>query len=160
MEARMTTTRATRFGIGIAMFVLASAGSLHAQMEIGTWVRQDSTSKAGIITMDVEACCNGGRRLTYHVLMGQTTALLTVDSPFDGTEAPVLVNGKPIGETMAIKRIDARHASTIAKLNGAPLGTSEATLSADGKILTVLNDFSSSAGGQQAGKSTEIWVKK
>jgi hypothetical protein len=156
----MTATRVTRFACGIAMFALVSASSLQAQMEIGTWVRQDSTSKAGSITMDVEACCNGGRRLTYHVVMGQTTALLTVDSPFDGTEVPVLVNGKPIGETMAIKRVDARHASTVVKMNGAPLGTSEATLSTDGKTLTVLNDFSSSAGGQKAGKSTEIWVKQ
>ena len=156
----MTWTKATTFACGIAALALASAGSLHAQMEIGTWVRQDTTSKGGSMTMDVEACCHGGRRLTYHVLMGQTKALLTVESPFDGTEAPVLINGKPTGETMAIKRVDARHASTVLKMNGTPFGTSEATLSADGKTLTVLNEVTSQAGGQQQGKHTEIWVRK
>jgi hypothetical protein len=129
-------------------------------MEIGSWVRQDTTSKAGSLTMDVEACCHGGRRLTYHVPMGQTTAALTIESPFDGTEVPVLMNGKPTGETMAITRVDARHASTVVKMNGNPFGTSEATLSADGKTLTVLNDFSATVGSQQQGKHTEIWVKK
>ncbi len=156
----MTRTKATTLACGTAMFVLAFATSLHAQVEIGTWVRQDTAFKAGTMTMDVEACCRGGRRLTYHILMGKTQSLITVESPFDGTEAPVLVNGKPTGETMAIKRVDAHHASTIVKMNGAPFGTSEATLSPDGKTLTVLNDFSSSTGGQQAGKTTEIWVKK
>jgi hypothetical protein len=156
----MTLTKATIFACGIAGFVLASARSLHAQMEIGTWVRQDTASRAGTMTMDVEACCHGGRRLTYHILLGETKSLLTVESPFDGTEAPVLMNGKPTGETMAIKRVDAHHASTVVKMNGTPFGTSEATLSADGNTLTVLNDFASQAGGQQLGKHTEIWVRK
>ncbi len=156
----MTLTKATTFACGIASFVLASASSLHAQVEIGTWVRQDTAFKAGSMTMDVEACCHGGRRLTYHILMGETKSLLTVESPFDGTEAPVLINGKPSGETMAIKRVDAHHTSTVVKMNGTPFGTSEATLSADGKTLTVLNEFTSQAGGQQPGKRTEIWVRK
>ncbi len=156
----MTPTTAARLACGIAMFVLTSAGSLHAQMEIGTWVRKDTASKAPNMTMDVEACCHGGRKLTYHVAMGENKALITVESPFDGTEAPVLMNGKPTGETMAIKRVDARHASTVLKMNGTEFGTSEATLSADGKTLTVLNDLTASGGGQQAGKRTEIWVKQ
>src|SRR5262245_933121 len=156
----MTPTKATTLPCGIAILLLASGTPLHAQVEIGTWVRQDTALKAGTMTMDVEECCHGGRRLTYHILMGETAAQITVDSPFDGTEAPVLVNGKPTGETMAIKRVDAHHASTVVKMNGAPFGTSEATLSADGKTLTVHNDFSGSAGGQQAGKTTETWVKK
>jgi hypothetical protein len=70
------------------------------------------------------------------------------------------MNGKPTGETMAIKRVDAHHASTVLKMNGQQFGTSEATLSADGKTLTVRNDLTASGGGQQAGKHTEIWVKQ
>jgi hypothetical protein len=34
------------------------------------------------------------------------------------------------------------------------------TLSADGKVLTVINDYSSSVGGQPVGKYTETWVRK
>jgi hypothetical protein len=42
----------------------------------------------------------------------------------------------------------------------AQFGTSKATLSADGKVLTVVNDYTSSAGGQTVGKSTETWTHK
>lgn len=110
--------------------------------------------------MKVEACCNGGRRLIYHIPMGSSEMVLTVESPFDGSEVPVLANGQPSGETMAITRLDAHHASTILKMNGSPFGTSKATLSADGRTLTVINDFSSSVGGQRTGKSTEVWMKQ
>jgi predicted SpoU family rRNA methylase len=72
----------------------------------------------------------------------------------------VLIAGKPSGETMAITRVDDHHLSTIVKLNGKAFGTSKATLSPDGKVLTVVNDVSSSAGGQQVGKTTEIWVRQ
>jgi hypothetical protein len=156
----MTSTKAITLACGIAILVLASARSLHAQVEIGTWVRQDTASTTPSMTMDVEACCHGGRRLTYHILIGETKSLLTVESPFDGTEVPVLINGKPSGETMAITRVDANHASAVVKMNGTAFGTSESTFSADGKTLTVVNDFTSQAGGQQAGKHTEIWVRK
>jgi hypothetical protein len=66
------------------------------------------------MTMVVEACCNGGRRLIYHVVIDKTETLLTVESRFDGGDAPVLMNGKPSGETMAIKLADDHHASTVA----------------------------------------------
>jgi hypothetical protein len=85
---------------------------------------------------------------------------MLIESPFDGSERPVLVNGKPSGETMAITRVDDHHVSTVVKMNGKPFGTSKATLSADGKVLTVLNEFSASAGGNPTGKSTERWVRK
>ena len=112
------------------------------------------------MTLIVEACCNGGRRLIYRVAMSGTTTVLTVETRLDGRDAPVMVNGKPSAETMAITRVDSHHASTIIKMNGKPLGTSKVTLSADGKTMTVVNDFSSSAGGQTVGKSTEVWVHK
>jgi hypothetical protein len=70
------------------------------------------------------------------------------------------MGGKPSGETMAITRVDAHHVSAVVKMNGRPFGTSKATLSADRRTLTVINEFSSSAGGQAVGKSTEIWVRK
>jgi hypothetical protein len=155
----MTTVTEKHLACGIAWLTLGAARPLPAQVEIGTWVRQPTASMAGM-TMNVEACCNGGRRLIYHIDINGTETLLTVESRFDGSEAPVLMNGKPSGETMAITRVDAHHATTILRMNGKPFGTSQATLSADGRTLTVLNDFSSSAGGQQVGKYTEVWVKQ
>lgn len=137
---------------------LAFAVPLTAQIGVGTWARKETPATPGKMTMTVAACCGAGRRLTYQFQVSGSPVELTVESKFDGTEAPVLMNGKPSGETMAIKRIDAHHASAVVKLNGALLGTSKSTLSADGKTLTVDNDFSSSVGGQPAGKVTETWV--
>jgi len=159
LETKVTTSNATRLACGIVVLALGSARSLHAQLGIGTWVRQD-TASGPHITMDVAACCHGGYRLTYHIeIQGNATAM-TVESPFDGTEVPVLIAGQPSGETMAITRVDAYHTSTVVKMNGRPFGISRSTLSADGKTLTVVNEFSASAGGMQVGKSTEVWVRK
>lgn len=108
--------------------------------------------------MTVEACCNGGRRLTYR--LGNSGQVMVVESPFDGGEVPVLLNGKPSGETMAIKRLDDHHTFTIVKMNGKEFGTSKATLSADGKTITVENDFTASVGGNPVGKHTERWLRK
>jgi len=149
----------------MAAFVCAAAllGSLgptspaHAQIGVGTWVRQAGAATPGNMTMTVEPCCNGGRRLTYR--MNNAELLMVVESPFDGKEVPVLVGGKPSGETMAITQVDPRHTSTVVKMNGKPFGISKSALSADARTLMVENDFSSS-GGNPAGKTTETWVRK
>ena len=85
---------------------------------------------------------------------------VTVESPMDGTDVPVLVAGKPTGETMGIKSVDSHHTFTVLKVNGKQYGTSKAELSADLKTLTVENEFTAAAQGHQPGKSTEIWVRK
>jgi len=153
------TVRAKSLAGGVAILVLGSGRSLHAQIEVGTWVRQGTASMPGMM-MTVEACCNGGRRLVYHVVIDKTETLLTVESRVDGSEAPVLMNRKPSGETMAIKRVDDHHTSAVLKMNGTLFATAKATLSADGRTLTVINDYSSSVGGQPVGKYTEVWVRK
>jgi hypothetical protein len=153
---------ATARSLACSLALLGALGpgsALHAQVGVGTWVRK-TTDSMPAMTMTVEACCSGGRRLTYHIDINGTETLLTVASPFDGSDADVLMAGKPSGETMAITRVDDHHVFTVVKMNGKPFGTSKATLSADGKVLTVLSDFSSSAGGQQIGKYTETWVRK
>lgn len=141
----------------VLLGVMSPARPLHAQMGVGTWVRK-TTGSMPSMTMTVEACCNGGRRLIYHFNGIETT--LSLESAFDGSEAAVLIAGKPSGETMAITRVDDHHISTVVKLNGKEFATSKATLSADGKVLTVVNDVSSSVGGQTVGKSTETWTRK
>jgi hypothetical protein len=155
----MTTVRAKGFACGVAILgALGLATSLHAQISIGTWVKQSEASAPGAMTMTVEACCKGGRRLTYHMVGSKM--VMTIESPFDGSEASMLLDGKPSGETMAIKRLDDRHTIAVVKMNGKPYGTSRSTLSADGKTLTVESDYTSGAGGQATGKQTEIWVRK
>ena len=154
----MTHTR-TRCAIGvIALWVLGSASSASAQAGVGTWERQGVLTPGQPLTMTVEACCGSGRRLTYRV--PGLDAVVTVESPFNGSEVPVLFGGKPSGETMAITQTDDRHWTTILKMNGQLFGTSKGTLSADGRTITVENDFAATVGGNPAGKSTETWLKK
>ena len=140
-------------------FLLTSvwAGEATAQLAVGNWVRTDPDGMG--ITLTVEPCCNGGFRLTYHIpAMGdQPPATLTVESPLDGTEVPVFVNGKPTTETMAIKRVDALHVTGVVKMNGQLFGTSSSTLAPDGKSATT--ESIAEMGGKKQ-KVIETWVKK
>lgn len=155
----MTDTRAMRYAVGaLALWVLGSPSAASAQAGVGTWERQGAQRPGQPLMMTVEACCGSGRRLTYKI--PGLDAVLTVESPFNGTEVPVLMGGKPSGETMAITQTDDRHWTTILKMNGKLFGTSMGTLSADGRTITVENDMTASVGGNAAGKSTETWVKK
>jgi hypothetical protein len=140
------------------LLAMGWASQAHAQLAVGTWARTDLASVA--MTMTVEVCCNGGRRLTYHVpaMGGQPAATMTVDSPMNGTDVPMLVNGKPSGQTMAIKRVDDHHFSTVVKMNGQTYGTSSTTISADGKSATT-ESISQTPGGTPK-KTLETWVKK
>jgi hypothetical protein len=143
--------------LGSALLLIAADGA------IGTWIRQAGAgaSAGGQMTMTVEPWGANGRKLTYRVKgQGGTDMILTVESPMDGTDAPVLLNGKPSGETMGIKRVDSHHSVTVLKMNGQQFGISRATLSPDGKTITVENEITAQAGGRQPGKATETWLRK
>jgi len=146
----------TRRSIGVFsfLFVLGWAGQVHAQLGAGTsWVRTDEKGKG--ITLTVEACCNGGLRLIWQIpsMAGQPASTMVVDSMMNGAEAPVLVDGKPSVETMAIKRVDDHHYIAIVKMNGKEFGTSNGTISADNKTMTVDSVY-------MAQKTIETWVRK
>jgi len=151
-----SATVVTRFICGVAfMWTLAWASPAHAQLGVGEWVRTDA--EGGGMSMTVAACCKGGFRLTYHIPVGsgQPPMMLTVDLPMDGTEVPTLIAGKPTGQTMSAKRVDDRHYTGVVKQNGQPSLTANATLSADGKTLTVEDTL---VGSKL--KVVEIWAKK
>jgi sugar lactone lactonase YvrE len=151
-----SATVVTRFICGAAfLWTLAWASPAHAQLGVGEWVRTDK--EGGGMTMTVAACCKGGFRLTYHVPIanGQPPLILTVDLPMDGTEVATLSAGKPTGQTMSAKRVDDHHFTGVVKQNGKLSLSNTATLSADGKTLTVEDTI---AGGNL--KVTEIWTKK
>jgi hypothetical protein len=152
----VTATRRLIRGIAL-LSAVGWASQAYAQLGVGTWVRTDA--QANGLTMTVEPCCNGGLRLIYHVpaaAAGQPPLTLTVDSPMDGTEVPLLVGGKPSGQTMAIKREDAYHYSAVVKMGGKPFGTSNGTLSADGRTLMV--ESVTQTGKPE--KIIETWVRK
>src|SRR5262249_51794287 len=116
-------------GAFVACVSLSWVAQVNAQLGVGTtWLRTDAAGKG--MTLKVEACCNGGLRLIYNIpaMNGQPAAIMTVDSPMDGKEVPALIGGKPSGETMAVKRLDAHHFSAVIKMNGQPFGTSTTTV--------------------------------
>ena len=139
------------------LLALAFGSSLQAQFSVGTWVQ---TAPMKGMTMNVEQCCNGGRRLTFHITLGQKTQTVTVESRFDGSDAPQVVDGKPNGETMALKRVDDRRTTTVFKRNGKVFRTSTATESADRITMTVENEFIDTGDGHVTGKMTETYVRK
>jgi hypothetical protein len=116
LKVTIATARSLVCSVAL-LTALAPSSPLHAQLGVGTWVRKVPDSMPAM-TMKVEACCNGGRRLSYHFDINGTETVLTLESPFDGSEADVLIAGKPSGETMAITRVDDHHMSNILKLNG------------------------------------------
>ena len=156
----MRTVRGVLAASGVMLVsAFGMPGAMQAQLGVGTWERQSDKGSKGVgsMTMTVEPCCKGGYKLTYHIAFNGVTSVMKVESPFDGTAVPVLVDGKPSGETMSITRVDDRHSTTVMTMNGKPFGTSKSTLSADGKTLTVIDDIAQSGGVQP---KTEIWVKK
>jgi hypothetical protein len=103
-----------------------------------------------------------GWKLTYKVV-GPTAAASTVSTvltPLDGKEAPVLVNGEPSGQTMAIKRIDSRHTVTVVRYQGKERSVSKSEISPDGKVLTVETDYANSNPIKLAGKQIEHWNRQ
>jgi len=135
---------------------LASArGLLATDLAIGTWTSKNYPG----MTMIIEPRVAGGWKITYHIKYGDKESLMVIDSALDGAEVPVMVNGKASGETMAIKKLDYHHTSTVVKMNGAPFGTSNSELSADGKTITVQNDTVALAGNPSK-KATETWDRK
>lgn len=156
MRSAVATRRLTFF---FALLTTMGWGNhVYAQFGAGTtWVRTDAQGKG--ITLTLEACCNGGLRLIYLIppIGGQPAATMTVDSPLDGRDVPVLFGGKPSGETMAITRLDDHHYKGIVKMSGQPFGTSNGTVSPDGKSMTV---ETISQGGGTAVKVIETWVRK
>jgi hypothetical protein len=151
---------ATRRSVGVFALLLALgwAGQAHAQLGAGTtWLRTDAQGKGIVLTL--EACCNGGLRFIWQIpsMGGQPASTMTVDSPMNGTEAPAVVGGKPTGQTMAITRVDDHHYRAVVKMNGQPFGTSDGTVSADNRTMTVNSAFGT---GSQAQKTIETWVRK
>jgi hypothetical protein len=144
--------------VGFASVLATATPVSAADSAVGTWVRTDDSGKLGVITLTIDAWGKGGCKLTYR-FKGSPT-VMTVASPMDGTDAPVLVNGKASGQTMAIRLVDKHHASTEIKMNGKQFGTSRATLSDDFSKMTVENEFTEATPTEKAGKRTEVWVRK
>ena len=103
-----------------------------------------------------------GWKFTYKVVGpgapgASDTSLLT---PLDGKDVPVLIGGKPSGQTMGITKIDSRHTVNVIKFEGKEIGTSKSELSANGKVIKVETDYPDSNPGAPAGKQIQYWDRK
>lgn len=146
-----------RFAIAVCLVALVAGAQ--AQIAPGTWIKRGS--KPGLI-MIVESV-GAGLKLTYRMNGADgkpmKQGVMTIVTMLDGKEAAVLVDGKPSGETMAIKRIDASHTFTVIKMQGKEFGTSKLEVSGDGKTLEVENHTAASA-GQPAAVAMEYWDRQ
>jgi hypothetical protein len=128
-----------------------------ADSPVGKWVKKVEPGKMAM-TLTIEEW-GSKAKLTY--TLKDAKMVLTIVSNLDGSDAPVLLSGKPSGETMAIKRVDKRHATTVVKMNGKTFGTSKSSFSDDFNVLTVENDFTEGGGpANPPGKVTEVWTRK
>ena len=128
-----------------------------ADSPVGTYLKKAEAGRPAM-SMTIEQWAHGKAKLTYHIK--DPPIVLTIVSALDGSESPVLMNGEPSGETMAIKMLDGLHSSTVVKMHGKPFGTSKGTFAPDFSTLTIENDFYGAAAGRAAGRSTERWIRK
>jgi hypothetical protein len=129
----------------------------------GVWLLRESA--AGFrLTMTIEDV-GAGWKITYRIPAPAargtaTTSVMTVETALDGKDAPNLVDGKPSGQSMQIRKIDERHTNTVLKFQGKQTGISKSELSADGKTITAENDYLDSAANESASKQIQHWDKQ
>jgi hypothetical protein len=100
-----------------------------------------------------------GWKLTYNVVgpAAPGSTVSTVLTLLDGNDVSVLVNDKPSGQTMGIRRIDSRHTVTVLKFKGKETGISKAELSPHGKVIKIEIDYATS---NPIGKEIQYWDKQ
>jgi len=149
------------FGLAFVVWLLSLSSLVEAESPwSGTWVLHENPP-GGRLTMTVEEVGTGWK-LTYKVV-GPTAAASTVSTvltPLDGKEAPVLINGQPSDQTMAIERIDSRHTLTVVRYQGKERSVAKSEISPDGKVLTVETAYATSNPIKLAGKQIEHWNRQ
>jgi hypothetical protein len=144
--------------LAFALIVSASvavAGQPYRSALEGKWIQRDTR-----LVLDI-ASTSDGTTFTYSVQspgMKGSTDRLSFVTQFDGTDAAMLVNGAPTGQTIALTILDDRHASGITKFQGKTTGASKSELSDDGKVLRVDNDVA--APGAASVHRLEVWDKQ
>ena len=102
---------------------------------------------------------SGGRR-SIQLSYGARNRSSVPDADVPRKNRLVMMNGLPSGQTMAARRIDDRHSTTVVKYQGKLFATSNAELSADGKVMKVENDVIVGTPGQEVGQRIDYWDKQ
>jgi hypothetical protein len=125
---------------------------------VGTWILRTPGKAPGRV-MKIESWGPSGSRISSWLPGPPKVDVGVLETKLDGADAPLVVQGKPSGMTMAIKQVDSRRVVSVLKLHGKPYGTSKGEVSSDGKVLRVENEITDTIGGQP-GKSTEVWDRQ
>ena len=126
----------------------------------GTWILREA-QPGGQLTMKVEEVGTGWK-VTYTVIgpgaPGASDSLLL--TPLDGKDVPVLIGGKPSGQTMAMKKLDGHHTVNVTKFQGKVIGISKAELSTNGKVIKIETEYPDSNPGAPAASQIAYWDRK
>jgi hypothetical protein len=126
----------------------------------GTWILREA-EPGGQLTMKLEEVSTGWKVTSKVVGSGAAGASATyIMTPLDGKDVPVLIDGKPSGQTMGITKIDSHHTVNVIKFKGKEIGVSKAELSTNGKVIKVETDYSDSNPGAPAGKQIQYWDRQ
>jgi hypothetical protein len=134
-----------------------AAGAGADVLAAGTWIKRVDKSP---LIMSVKE--DGKvRKITYRRLLlngkEDDEMVLTVETKQEGEEAPVLLNGKPTGQTMSVRRVDDTHVVTLLKFEGREIATSTTEISADGRVLKDENETKAGVPGQEPGTQVVYW---
>ena len=148
-----------RLAFVVCLLSLSSMAWADSQWN-GTWVLREA-EPGGQLTMQLEEVSTGWK-ITYKVVgPGAAGASDTyIMTPLDGKDVPVLIDGKPSGQTMGITKIDSHHTVNVIKSKGKEIGVSKAELSTNGKVIKVETDYSDSNPGAPAGKQIQYWDRQ
>jgi hypothetical protein len=144
----------------LAFFLLVLAAATQADMGVlalGTWVQRN-----GVLVLTIEEA-GAARKLTYRTRGPDGKFMkgdLTLVTMGDGKDSPMLVDGKPTGQSLAIRKVDANHTLTVIRLNGKDCGTSRAEISADGKVMKSEDEYTNTACGMVGKKTVNLWDRK
>jgi hypothetical protein len=145
------------------MAVLGSGSTvLAADNWLGTWKLNVAKSKfvpgppPQSMTITFEPAADGGIKLTADGVSAAGQAMhLAYAARFDGTDVPW--TGNPNADSAAPRRIDANRYENLWKKDGKVVVTVSATVSADGKTLTVIQRGKDAKG--QVMDMTEIFER-
>lgn len=148
-----------RTAAALVCLLTASVSASAWDKAVGTWTLRTSGKEQRGRVMKIESWGPSGSRISSWLPGPPKVDVGVLETKLDGADAPVVVQGKPSGMTMAIRQIDSRHVVTVHKLNGKPIGTSKGEVSPDGKQLRVQNEFTA-VPGQASQTSTEVWDRQ
>jgi len=148
-----------RTAAALVCLLTASVSASAWDKAVGTWTLRTSGKEQRGRVMKIESWGPSGSRISSWLPGPPKVDVGVLETKLDGADVPVVIQGKPTGMTMAIRRIDSRRVVSVLKLHGKPYGTSKGEVSPDGKVLRVENEITDTIGGQP-GKSSEVWDRQ